>query len=161
MVVWGLGLGLPVLIYGLLGRVGSDAEVGPFLGWTQELPLRTAAHMTGCALTAIALLGGLLMVARKQAGARWTGPVRAVGRMALTNYVLHSVIFLAIFAGFGWVSYDSLDPDERLLWVVGIWAVQLTLSPLWLRRFGQGPLERVWRIMAGAGPRRSAPAAQV
>jgi uncharacterized protein len=74
-------------------------------------------------------------------------PVRAVGRSALSNYILQSVIGTTIFYGYGlgyygWVSRSGLIPI-----VLGVWAFQLTASTLWMRRFAQGPLEWLWHRM--------------
>ncbi|HEX4997423.1 MAG TPA: DUF418 domain-containing protein [Terriglobia bacterium] len=74
-------------------------------------------------------------------------PIRAVGRAALSNYILQSVIGTTIFYGyglgyFGWVSRAGLIPI-----VLATWAFQLTVSALWLRRFKQGPLEWLWHRM--------------
>jgi uncharacterized protein len=154
MLLIGLTVGLPTLIYGLLARIGASETVGPFLGWQVDWPLQGLAHNVGTGFTSIALLAALVLGFRDAGNAAWLSPIKAVGRMALTNYVMHSVIFLVIFAVFDWVPYDSLDPDDRLLWVLAIWAVQLVLSPVWLKLFGQGPLEGLWRRLAGAGPLR-------
>jgi len=78
-------------------------------------------------------------------------------RLRPLNYPQTDVFIVAysiIFAGFNAVPYDSLDPDDRLAWSAAIWMVQLTLSPLWLKQFKQGPLEKVWRLLAGPGPGR-------
>jgi len=77
-------------------------------------------------------------------------PVRAlasVGRMALTNYLMHSVICTTLFYGYGFGLYEKLD-RIALLGVVGaICAAQLVLSPLWLRWFRFGPCEWGWRCV--------------
>ncbi|WP_300527933.1 DUF418 domain-containing protein [Maricaulis sp.] len=154
--LWGgLALGLPALGYGLLARIGASETVGPYLGWTVAWPYQTAAHLSGTALTALSVLAGLILWFKSNPNAVWLAPFQAVGRLALTNYVMHSVIFLVIFWGFKWVAYDSLDPDERLLWAVAIFTFQVGFSMLWLSWAGQGPLERLWRKLAGAGPARS------
>ncbi|MBR9824480.1 MAG: DUF418 domain-containing protein [Alphaproteobacteria bacterium] len=154
MLIVGLAVGLPFLIYGLLARIGASDTVGPFLGWQVDWPLRGLAHNIGTAFTAIALLSLLVTGFHAAQGAAWLRPIQAVGRMALTNYVMHSVIFIVVFAGFEWVAYDTLDPDDRLVWVIAIWALQLSFSPLWLEAFNQGPLEMAWRRLAGSGPAR-------
>jgi uncharacterized protein len=147
-------IGLPILVYGIVGLIGNHDTLGPYLGWETSLTLTTLTHMGGSAVTAIVLLAFLLLIYQANPRARWLTPIKAVGRMALTNYVMHSVIFLVVFAGFEWVAYDSLEPDDRLVWVVGIWALQLVASPVWLKAFGQGPLEMMWRKLAGRGPDR-------
>ena len=72
----------------------------------------------------------------------------ATGRMALTNYIGQSVIGTFIFYGFGLGLYGSVD--RLMLWafILGIWAFQLWVSPIWLERFKYGPLEWAWRSLS-------------
>jgi uncharacterized protein len=67
----------------------------------------------------------------------------AVGRMALTAYLLQSVLTLAVFAGLR--LYDRLSTVSALLVVFAIWIVLLVVCPRWLRSFRLGPAEWLWR----------------
>ncbi len=69
----------------------------------------------------------------------------AVGRMALTNYIMHSVICAVIFTGLGFSLYGKLQRYELYYVVVSIWIFQLIMSPIWLKYFRFGPLEWLWR----------------
>jgi uncharacterized protein len=69
----------------------------------------------------------------------------AVGRMALTNYLMHSFICAAIFTGLGFGLVDKLSRTSLYLVVIAIWIFQLILSPWWLKRFHFGPVEWLWR----------------
>jgi uncharacterized protein len=73
--------------------------------------------------------------------------VAAVGQMAFTNYLLHSIVTAIIFlgAGFGWAG--RFDYAEQFLFVVAIWTAQLAISPLWLARYRFGPAEWLWRSL--------------
>lgn len=71
----------------------------------------------------------------------------AVGRMALTNYISHSVICGFVFFGFGFGLYGDLSRHQLYYVVLAIWAFQLVASPLWLARFRYGPLEWGWRAL--------------
>jgi uncharacterized protein len=71
----------------------------------------------------------------------------AVGQMALTNYVMHTVICIFIFDGFGFGLFGQLERHELYYVVVSIWLFQLIASPLWLRKFRFGPLEWAWRSL--------------
>ncbi|MEQ9426904.1 MAG: DUF418 domain-containing protein [Cyclobacteriaceae bacterium] len=71
----------------------------------------------------------------------------AVGKMALTNYVMHSVICAFIFTGIGFSMFGQLKRFELYYVVIAIWLFQLAVSPLWLRYFRFGPLEWVWRSL--------------
>ena len=69
----------------------------------------------------------------------------AVGRMALTNYLTHSVVALIIFVFLGW--WGVLERHQLYFIVAAIWAVQFVLSPIWLRNFHFGPVEWLWRYL--------------
>jgi len=71
--------------------------------------------------------------------------VAAVGRMALTNYLLQSVICTTIFYGHGFGLFGRVDRAGQLAIVLGIWAFQLLASSAWLRYFAVGPVEWVTR----------------
>jgi len=72
-------------------------------------------------------------------------PVAAVGRMALSNYLLQSVICTTIFYGHGLGLFGRVDRAGQLAIVVGVWAFQLLASSAWLRYFAVGPVEWVTR----------------
>jgi uncharacterized protein len=71
----------------------------------------------------------------------------AVGRMAFTNYVMHSIICAVVFYGIGFGLYGKLQRHELYYVVFSIWAFQLIVSPIWLNYFKMGPLEWVWRCL--------------
>lgn len=74
---------------------------------------------------------------------RLVGAIACVGRMALTNYLLQTLICTTLFYHLGlFMRFDRL---QLLAFVPPIWAVNLLVSSLWLRRFRQGPLEWLWR----------------
>jgi uncharacterized protein len=72
----------------------------------------------------------------------------AVGKMALTNYVMHSVICMIVFTGVGFGLFGKLQRHELLYVVFSIWIFQLILSPIWLKYFYFGPLEWCWRYLS-------------
>jgi uncharacterized protein len=71
----------------------------------------------------------------------------AVGQMAFTNYITHTIICNFIFLGYGFSMYGKLQRYELYYIVLGIWIFQLILSPIWLKYFRFGPLEWVWRSL--------------
>jgi uncharacterized protein len=66
-----------------------------------------------------------------------------VGRMALTNYLLQTVLATAVYYGLGLYGRGTLVAALGL--TVAIWAVNLLVSRLWLARFDSGPVETLWR----------------
>ncbi|MGK1715023.1 DUF418 domain-containing protein YeiB [Klebsiella pneumoniae] len=74
---------------------------------------------------------------------RLVGAIACVGRIALTNYLLQTLICTTLFYHLGlFMRFDRL---QLLAFVPPIWAVNLLVSSLWLRRFRQGPVEWLWR----------------
>lgn len=69
--------------------------------------------------------------------------LQAVGRMAFTCYIMHSVIGVALFTWLG--LFGQLERFELLLLTVAVWVLQLWLAPWYLQRYAQGPLEALWR----------------
>ena len=72
----------------------------------------------------------------------------SVGKMALTNYMMHSVICMIVFTGVGFGLFNKLERHELLYVVFSIWIFQLILSPIWLTYFHYGPMEWLWRNLS-------------
>ncbi len=71
------------------------------------------------------------------------GAIACVGRMALSNYILQTLICTTLFYRFGlFMKFDRLT---LLAFVIPVWAANLAFSVIWLRFFRQGPLEWTWR----------------
>jgi uncharacterized protein len=88
----------------------------------------------------------MLLHAAVGTGGLWA--LAATGRMAFTNYLSQSLIMTAIFfGGRGLGLFGQLDWPDLAVLVVGVWALQLAWSPLWLSVFSMGPLEWIWRCL--------------
>jgi uncharacterized protein len=73
--------------------------------------------------------------------------LEAVGQMAFTNYIMHTVFCTLIFFGYGLNYYGEMEFYQLFFVVLAIWILQLIVSPLWLRYFRFGPLEWLWRSL--------------
>jgi uncharacterized protein len=102
---------------------------------------------------------GLLGLFLKSGGFSWfRRSMAAVGRMALTNYLTHSLVALIIFVLLGY--WGQLARHELYYIVFAVWAVQIVVSPIWLKHFHFGPVEWLWRYLTyGKAPpfRKEAP----
>ena len=74
------------------------------------------------------------------------------GRMALTNYLTHSIVFTLVFYSYGLGLYGAVSPVVGLVLTVAMYAVQIPLSAWWLSRFRFGPWEWVWRSLTYGQP---------
>ncbi|MFT7632775.1 MAG: hypothetical protein ACI87E_003829 [Mariniblastus sp.] len=91
----------------------------------------------------------LVMLACKNGWADWLSkPLAAVGQMALTNYLSHTLICTTIFYGHGLGWFGYLDRIQLVGIVVAIWILQLLISPVWLKHFRFGPFEWIWRSLS-------------
>ncbi|WP_206486175.1 DUF418 domain-containing protein [Thalassotalea sp. G2M2-11] len=72
----------------------------------------------------------------------WLAPL---GKMALTNYISHSIILTSIFYGYAGGQFEQIARGEQVLIVVGILFAQTIFCHLWLSYFRFGPLEWLWR----------------
>lgn len=84
---------------------------------------------------------------------RWGGLARlqavlaAVGRMALSNYLLQTLMATTLFYGHGFGLFGAVERTGQLVVVLTIWIFQLVWSPLWLHYFRFGPAEWLWRSL--------------
>ena len=111
-------------------------ETFPYLHWTYHL---------GRLGMAFGWMGLILFVCRKSFSAKARHALAAVGRMALTNYLMHSVFALVLFSGAGFALVGEFDRWMLYPIVASIWVIQLIVSPWWLSRFQFGPCEWLWR----------------
>lgn len=94
----------------------------------------------------IGYAGAILFITTKDRGLRWLGWAAPLGRMAFTNYLLQSVIFSALFFGWG-LGWFGMRAGPALLVGIGVYVLQVMASAAWLRRFRFGPVEWLWRSM--------------
>ena len=98
-------------------------------------------------LLVLAHVSVVVLLYRAGAAGRLFRALEAVGQMAFTNYILQTVICTLVFFGYGLNYYGELEFYQIYFVALAVWAVQLAVSPLWLRYFRYGPLEWVWRSL--------------
>jgi uncharacterized protein len=137
-----IGIALPVTVAGFVGLAATEwdnfwlRELGYLVIYFLGIPI-------GLGYASLLLLGGNWLTGSPPGRA-----LAAVGRMALSHYLMQSVVCTFLFYGHGLGWYGSVERTGQLMLVVGIWILQLVVSQLWLRRFRYGPAEWVWRSLA-------------
>lgn len=144
LAIWGglVGLGANIVTAGhFLDPLAARGFVFPFLR-------RSIAEIGFLSLT-VAYASGLALLFQTT---RWQNRLRVlapVGQMALTSYLLQTLIGLWWFYGF--MPGPNLMAKVGPTWLVLIWlslyALQVWLASVWLRRFRFGPVEWVWRSL--------------
>jgi uncharacterized protein len=101
----------------------------------------------GSLFVAMAWVCALVLMTRTRAFTWLTSRLAAVGKTALSNYLLQSLICTSIFYGHGLGWFGETPRTTQLFIVLAIWVFQLAVSPLWLHYFRFGPVEFLWRWM--------------
>jgi len=91
------------------------------------------------------LLSIFILAWRTQIGQSLLAFLAPFGRMGLTNYILSSVIGTALYHGWGLGLYQYCGATITLLIALLTLYLQVKFSSLWLTKFQQGPLEKLWR----------------
>ncbi len=74
-------------------------------------------------------------------------PFAAVGRMALTDYLMQSVVCTLFFYHYTTGLYGRIGPATGLALTVVLYAAQVAFSNWWLKHYRFGPVEWLWRGM--------------
>ncbi|MGI9544716.1 MAG: DUF418 domain-containing protein [Cyclobacteriaceae bacterium] len=140
--LWGLAIGLPMSIL----RTYIEFYMGDHDFWTF---MNYATYALGTVPLAMGFAAGIALIwSQKKSFLLWFAPV---GKMALTNYIMQSVIGITIFYGIGFGLAGKLGFTYVIGLAIVVFVIQVLLSRLWLRRFKYGPLEWVWRHLTYSG----------
>ena len=141
LVVIGLLTGMPLVALGIWWNFAGG------WAWQRSMLFGTLFNAWGCIPIALAYVGVVMLAVRRNFLPSLQARLAAVGRMAFTNYLLQTVLCTTIFYGHGLGLFASVERYQQLLIVFAVWAFQLWLSPIWMRRFSYGPLEWLWRTL--------------
>lgn len=151
---WGLGLGLAAslsdwIIRDFVCQVDSIRKEGPCLDALHPAVPFGRAVVWSFGASAFAFFYGALIVVlfERPRWRRILTPLGAVGRTPLTNYVLQTILFALVFAGFGFGQEARLGSAPVFAIAALIYAIEIPLSVWWLRHFQFGPLEWLWRTL--------------
>jgi uncharacterized protein len=143
---WGLGFGLLAMAgERFLATTAGYAvfrlqQAGPGVQFAGDL-----LFAFGIAALALGYAATIILAAQTPRGRAALAPLAGVGRLALTVYLTQTLIFTTLFYGYGFGQAFRLGPSAVTAWAVVIFAVQVVVCKLWLRRFRFGPVEWLWR----------------
>jgi uncharacterized protein len=139
--VVGFVLGLPLCAYGAEALIAHDFDV------VYRFMVAYHFNFWGGVLLVLAYVSTLALAVRR-GWLKWlTRRLAAVGRMALSNYLMHSIVCSMLFYGVGFGLFNRLERFWLLLVAMAIWILQLAISPWWLERHRFGPAEWLWRSL--------------
>ncbi|WP_082472297.1 DUF418 domain-containing protein [Paenibacillus bovis] len=112
----------------------------PALDW------ETFSLLFGGPILSIGYIFAFAWLYLKWQSAKWMNGFVAVGKLSLTNYLLQSVICTTIYYGYGLGLFGQLGVAWGTLIAVLVYALQFVFSPLYLRKYSYGPVEKLLRM---------------
>jgi uncharacterized protein len=134
------GVGIPITLFGMGQLYINDYSM-------MQATFGSIVFQLGMVPMALGHAAAIMMVCKAGVARRLTSRLAAVGRMALTNYLMQSLLATTLFYGYGGNLFGSVDRVGLWCIVLVIWALQLAISPLWLQHFRFGPAEWLWRSL--------------
>ncbi len=98
-------------------------------------------------LISLGYVGGIMLVLKLPMFAKTAWPLARVGQMALSNYLLQTLLCTFLFYGHGFAQFGNFSRVEQLITVMVVSIVQIVFSCIWLNYFRFGPLEWLWRSL--------------
>ena len=136
-------------IIGLLGNAIYATLIMdlPRYELTPELLIATIAQGVGAPLLMLCYVSAICLLALHPTWGRRLQILAPVGRMALSNYLLQSIICTLIFYGYGLGLFGKVGAAWGIVLTLGIYLLQIPLSHWWMSRFLYGPAEWLWRSL--------------
>jgi uncharacterized protein len=149
MFKWGVIIGFA----GIALYIGLDAW-SQITGnkWSTNFLLRTIMEPLWSAciiLMALGYVAGIALLAEKENWKKRLSFPATVGRLGLTNYILHAVAYVLILNNFVFSLglYGKIGPLYRLLFAIAAYSLMYFFSRWWLKHFKYGPFEWLWRSL--------------
>ena len=127
MAALGYGIGLPLMVYDALEMIRHEFK-GSYL-----IHGGIFYNAFGSLIVALGHVGLIMLIVQSGALSWLTRRLAAVGRMALSNYLTHSIVCTTLFYGYGFGLFGQINRTGLAAIVVAIWIFQLWMSPIWLR----------------------------
>ena len=131
----GLAVGLPLAVLGVVIHSVGD--------WSGDVALVGAVPNTLATIPLTLAYLALITLWNQRPDTSAHERIRAVGRMALTNYLTQTAIGLLVLDGL--FEFGTLGRAAIFGFVLSVWALQIAWSKPWLDRFRFGPVEWAWR----------------
>ena len=140
-VLFGFLAGFPLVIYGIAQNFAHDWD------FAYSMFIGTQFNYWGSLFVSLGYIGMVMFIAKSEWMPKVVNRFAAVGRMALTNYFMQTIICTTIFYGHGLGLFGQVERTGQVLIVLVVWAFQLIVSPLWLDHYRFGPFEWLWRSL--------------
>lgn len=147
-VYWFIGLGLLIGLPAnfqmaqLMSSFNGDYYGLKINGWYQ-----TIFYALGVVPLSLAYVGILMLGFQTKIGHKLLLLISPVGKMAFSNYFMHSLIGNFVFLGAGLGYVGKVGPVYYTIFAILVFVFQIILSTVWLKYFHYGPIEWFWRSL--------------
>lgn len=141
MMTYGFGVGVPLVVIGTLLDFNYD--------WDFKLSFFYFSQFNywGSILMAFGYIGVVMLMCKASTRGFIANRLAEVGRMALSTYLIQSIICSIIFYGHGLSLFGDMDRTGQAVFVLGIWVFNILFAKMWLSFFKYGPFEWLWRSL--------------
>ncbi|MGM0449494.1 MAG: DUF418 domain-containing protein [Pseudomonadota bacterium] len=136
----GFGVGIPLCQWGVLYNMTNDWSMGTTLYAGRQF------NLWGGPLVSLGWASLVMLALGRGVMSGLTERLRALGKVALSAYLLCSVLGTAFFYTSG--RFEATPRLAQLQFVLAVWLGLLVIAPLWLRYWRTGPAEWLWRRFA-------------
>jgi uncharacterized protein len=139
---WCIPVGLALQIYAATVRMIFSPTAVNVWAWSAGVVWLPSSH-----ILAAGYVSGLALIFMNENRRRYLLPFAAVGRMALTDYLMQSVLCTLFFYHYTTDLFGRVGPALGLVATVILYGAQVWFSNWWLKQHRFGPMEWLWRGM--------------
>ena len=115
--------------------------------WSYSMLIGRIPNTIGTPLMAVGMSALIILWTNQSRWSTIHSRFEAIGRTALSGYIIQSVLATYFFYGYGLGYFGTYNRLWQLFVVVTIWCIQFFITPIWTARFQYGPIEFVWRTL--------------
>ena len=148
--VWGLSIGLLSMSgerilhltvgYSIFSSVQEATVLQQFIGDT--------LFAFGSTALCLGYAAAITLAAQHDGWKRIVSPLGAVGRLALTTYIVQTLMFTTLFYGYAFGQVFRIGPATVTAYALLFFSIQIVACAWWVRRFRFGPMEWLWRTLS-------------
>ncbi|HEY4551779.1 MAG TPA: DUF418 domain-containing protein [Bacillaceae bacterium] len=132
-----------ILLVGLI--LGLAIKTIP-INFSTSISYQYVQDAIGGPILGIAYAAAIILLMTSQKAGRLLKPFASAGKMSITLYLMQSIIGTLIFYHYGLGLYGQVSMATGTWLAVALFALQVVFAELWLSKFRQGPVERLWRL---------------
>lgn len=147
VLVGGLILGVPGNALNLWLTIHPGEMPAAWLPQGYHQMLQHTAYTLGAPALMLFYVSGIILLLKTEYWHNLLSPLANVGRMALSNYLLQSILATLIFYNYGLGLFGEISPTFGLVLTVLIFLTQIRISGWWFDHYSYGPMEWIWRFL--------------